>query len=325
MKAIVCERYGPPEVLQLKEVGRPTPKDNEVLVEVHAASVNPFDWHRMRAAPFLVRLGGGFLKPKDSRFGADISGRVEAVGLNVTQFKPGAAVFGLADGSFAEYATAAEDDLAPKPADLSFEAAAAAPMAALTALKGLHDQGQIKAGLKVLVNGASGGVGTFAIQIAKSYGTEVTGVCSTRNLDMVRSIGADHVIDYTREDFTKRGQSYDLILDAVGNHSVSDYKRALSPGGIGVVVGFTTMVRLLRIVVRGKLASKTASKKVGMMTLRPTKEDRMLLTELLQAGKIVPVIDRLYPLTEVPEAIRYLEGGHARGKVVVTVGHSSHT
>ena len=207
MKAIVFERYRPPEVLQLKEVERPIPKDNEVLVEVHAAAVNPFDWHRMRASPFLVRMGGGFRKPKDPRLGADVSGRVEAVGRAVTRLKPGDEVFGFAHGSFGEYATAAEDDLATKPANLSFDVAAAAPMAALTALKGLHDQGHVQPGQKVLINGASGGVGSFAVQIAKSYGAEVTGVCSTRNLELVRSIGADHVIDYSREDFTRSGRS----------------------------------------------------------------------------------------------------------------------
>jgi NADPH:quinone reductase-like Zn-dependent oxidoreductase len=253
-----------------------------------------------------------------------MSGKVEATGRNVAQFKPGDEVFGFADGSFAEYATTPENELASKPANLSFEAAAATPMAALTALKGLRDQGQIKPGQKVLINGASGGVGTFAVQIAKSTGSEVTGVCSTRNLDLVRSIGADHVIDYSREDFTKGEVRYDLILDAVGNHSVSEYKRALSPGGIGVVVGFTTMVRMFRVVVRGKLASQTASKKVGMMMMRPTQEDRLLLRALLEAGTIVPVIDRRYPLAEVPEAIRYLEGGHARGKVVITVEPDTH-
>ncbi|MGA8276006.1 MAG: NAD(P)-dependent alcohol dehydrogenase [Thermoplasmata archaeon] len=319
MKAIVFERYGPPEVLQLKEVERPIPKDNEVLVEVHAAAVNPFDWHRMRASPFLVRMGGGFRKPKDPRLGADVSGRVEAVGRAVTRLKPGDEVFGFAHGSFGEYATAAEDDLATKPANLSFDVAAAAPMAALTALKGLHDQGHVQPGQKVLINGASGGVGSFAVQIAKSYGAEVTGVCSTRNLELVRSIGADHVIDYSREDFTRSGPEYDLILDAVGNHSVSQYKRALRPGGTGVVVGFTSMLRLMRVILRGKLTSKSASKSVRMMMMRPVPEDRATLAELLGSGKVVPLIDRRYPLAQVPEAIRYLEQGHARGKVVITV------
>lgn len=321
MRAIVFEKYGPPEVLQLTEVNKPAPKDHEVLVEVHAASVNPYDYHLMRASPFLVRLGRGFLKPKDSRFGADVSGRVEAIGRNVTLFKPGAEVFGFADGSFAEYATAAESDLASKPANLSFEAAAAAPMAGLTALKGLRDQGHIQPGQKVLVNGASGGVGTFAVQIAKSYGAEVAGVCSSQNMDLVRSIGADHVIDYAREDFTKSGESYDLILDAVGNHSTSDYKRALTPRGICSVVGFTSMFRMIRVVLRGRLTSKTDGKKVGLMSLRPNKEDRAFLAELLASGKISPVIDRRYSLAEVPDAIRYLERGHVRGKVVITVAH----
>jgi NADPH:quinone reductase-like Zn-dependent oxidoreductase len=319
MRAIQCERYGPPEVLRLRDVPKPSPKDDEVLIEVRAASVNPYDWHLMRGAPFLARMGNGFRRPKDPRFGADVAGRVESVGKNVTRFKAGDEVIGFARGSFAEYATAAESELALKPPNLSFEASAAAPMAALTALKGLRDQGHVRSGQAVLVNGASGGVGTFAVQIAKSFGAEVTGVCSTPNIDLVRSIGADHVIDYTREDFTRNGERYDLILDAVGNQTVSGYKRALKPGGIGVVVGFTSMIGLMRVAFRGKLTSKNASKKVGMMMMRPKQEDRAQLTELLASGKVVPVIDRSYPLIEVPEAIRYLEGGHARGKVTIRV------
>ena len=251
MKAIVYTKYGSPDVLQLKEVEKPTPKDNEVLVKVHAASANPADWHLMRAEPFLARLENGLLKPKNTKLGADIAGRVEAVGRNVTQFQVGDEVFGGMPlnelGGFAEYVCAPEELLALKPAKLTFEQAAAVPLAAFTALQGLRDKGQIQPGQKVLINGASGGVGTFAVQIAKSFGTEVTGVCSTRNLDMVRSIGADHVIDYTQEDFTKNGQRYDLIFDAVGNRSVSDYKRALSPNGICAVAGFTTLSRLFQV------------------------------------------------------------------------------
>ena len=275
----------------------------------------------MRGSPFLARLGGGLRRPKDPRLGVDIAGRVEAVGNNVTQFQPGNEVFGTVKGGFAEYACAREDRLALKPGNISFEEAAAAPVVAFTALQGLRDKGKIQPGQKVLVNGASGGVGTFAVQIAKSFGTEVTGVCSTRNLDMVRSIGADHVIDYTREDFTKNGQRYDLIYDAVGNRSVSDYKRALRPQGICVIAGFSTLSRLFGHVVLGPLLSMTGNKKIGLMGLaKPNQKDLVFVKELLESGKVVPVIDRRYPLSETAEAIRYLEGRHARGKVIITVG-----
>src|SRR3990172_5073039 len=241
MKAIVYTKYGPPDILRLKDIEKPTPKEDDVLVKVHAASANPLDWHRMRGAPFLVRLMDGLFKPKNPKLGADVAGRVEAVGRNIEQFKPGDEVFGISRGgagAFAEYVCARENALALKPANISFEEAAAVPVAAFTALQGLRDKGQIQSGQKVLINGASGGVGTFAVQIAKSFEAEVTGVCSTRNLDMVRSIGADHVIDYTRDDFTKNGQRYDLILDAAAYRSVSDYRRALSPQGIYVLILF---------------------------------------------------------------------------------------
>ncbi len=318
MKAIVYTEYGSPDVLHIKDVERPTPKDNEVLVKVHAASANPADWHTMRGEPFLARLVNGLLKPKNPRLGADIAGRVEEVGKNVTQFQAGDDVFGelhLNDlGSFAEYICANEDTFALKPAKLTFEQAAAVPLAAFTALQGLRDKGQIQSGQKVLINGASGGVGTFAVQIAKSFGTEVTGVCSTRNLDMVRSIGADHVIDYTKEDFTNNGQRYDLIFDAVGNRSASDLKRALNPNGICSVAGFTSLPRLFHTMLFG-------GKKVGLMeTASANKKDLLIIKELLESGKIVPVIDRHYPLIDVPEAIRYLETGRAQGKVVITIG-----
>ncbi len=320
MKAIVITKYGSPDVLQFKEIEKPTAKDSEVLVKVLAASVNPLDWHSMRGAPFFVRLSEGLRKPKSSRLGADIAGRVEAVGKNVTQFKPGDEVFGATWGSFAEYVSVPEEKaLALKPANISFESAAAVPVAAFTAIQALRDKGHVQSGQKVLINGASGGVGTFAVQIAKSFGAEVTGVCSTRNLDMVRKIGADHVIDYTKEDFTKNGQRYDLILDAVGNHSVSDYKRALSPEGICVVVGFGGLYRMFQHLLLGSLASKTGKKKIGSMMARQKKKDVVLVKELIEAGKVVPVIDRSYTLSEVPEAIRYLEQGHAQGKVVITV------
>jgi len=322
MKAIVIEKYGSPDVLQFKEVERPTPKDNQVLVRVQAASANPLDWHLMRGEPFIARLvGTGLLKPKSSRVGADVAGRVEAVGKDVTQFKPGDEVFGTCNGSFAEYACAREDRLALKPANVSFEEAAAIPVAATTALQGLRDKGQIQPGQKVLVNGASGGVGTFAVQIAKLYGTEVTGVCSTRNLDLVRKIGADHVVDYTQEDFTKNEQQrYDLIFDAVGNRSVSDYKRALKPGGTCAVAGFSSMPRMFEHSALGPLRSKTGNKKVGGMGMaKINQNDLVFLKQLVETQKVRPVIDRRYPLNEVPEAIRYLEAGHAQGKVVITV------
>jgi NADPH:quinone reductase-like Zn-dependent oxidoreductase len=321
MKAIIFPEYGSPDVLQLKEVEKPVPKDNEVLVKVHAASANPLDWHRMRGAPFLVHLTEGLRKPKDPRLGADIAGRVKAIGSAVTQFQPGDAVFGdIGAGGFAEYISVAENLLALKPANISFEEAAAAPVVAFTALQGLRDTGHIKSGQKVLINGASGGVGTFAVQLAKYFGTEVTGVCSTRNLDMVRSIGADHVIDYTQEDFTRTGQRYDLIYDAVGNRSVADYRRALTPDGTCVIAGFTTMPRLLEHIVLGLLTSMIGNKKVGLMgTAQANQKDLLFVKELLETGKVVPVIDRRYPLSETAEAIRYLEQGHARGKVIITV------
>ena len=320
MKAIVYTDYGSPDVLQLKEVEKPTPTDNQVLVKVHAASANPLDFHLMRGEPFLARLGTGFLKPKNPKVGADIAGQVEAVGRNVTEFQPGDEVFGVCSGGFAEYAIAGQLKLALKPANLSFEAAAAVPVAAFTALQGLRDKGQIQTGQKVLINGASGGVGTFAVQIAKSYGAEVTGVCSTRNLDMVRSIGADHVVDYTREDFTRNGQHYDLIYDAVGNRSVSDYKRALSPQGMCVIAGFTTFLRLFEHIVVGPWMSRAGGKTIGFQGMATTpKKDLLVIKELLEAGKVVPVIDKCYPLSETAEAIRYLEEGHAKGKVIITV------
>ena len=320
MKAILFREYGSPDVLKLEEIEKPLPEDNQVLVKVAAAAANPLDWHRMRAAPFLVRLGDGLLKPKNPRLGADFAGRVEAVGKSVTQFQPGDEVFGMATGSFAEYVCTAENNLVHKPANLSFEAAAAVPVVAFTALQGLRHAGKIQPGQKVLVNGASGGVGTFAVQIAKSFGAVVTGVCSTRNLEMVRSIGANHVVDYTKEDFTRNGQQYDLIYDAVGNRSVSDYKRALHPEGTCVIAGFTTIPRLLQHILLGAWVSRTGNQKIGLMeTARSDKNDLLFIKELLETGKVVPVIDKRYPLSETAEAIRYLETGRARGKVIVTV------
>ena len=325
MKAIRCTRYGPPDVLQLQDVEKPVPGDGRVLVEVRAASVNPSDWHSVHGGIARV-FGNGLRKPKDPRVGTDIAGQVEAVGARVSRFKPGDEVFGACPGGLAEYATAREDRLAFKPADVSFEQAAAVPVAATTALQGLRDKGKIRAGQRVLVNGASGGVGTFAVQIAKSFGTEVTGVCSPRNLDAARSIGADHVIDYTREDFARNGQQYDLIFDVVGNHSVSAYKRALTPGGSCVIAGFgfpsLSLARLLGQLILGPVRSRMGDKKVGFMGIAKfNPKDLDYLGGLLDAGKVVPVIDRRYPLRETAEAFRYLGEGHARGKVVVTVDH----
>ena len=322
MKAIVYTEYGSPDILQLKDVEKPTPNAHEVLVKVYTASANPLDWHRMRGEPFLARLSEGYLKPQNPRLGADLAGRVEAVGSAVTELKPGDAIFGsIGAGSFAEYVCARESAFALKPANLSFEGAAAVPIAAFTALQGLRDKGQIQTGQKVLINGASGGVGTCAVQIAKAFGAQVTGVCSTRNLELVRSIGADQVIDYTQADFTRNGQQYDLIFDAIGNRSVSDIKRALSPNGICAVAGFTTLSRLFQVILLGAWVSKTGSKKIGLMaTAHANKTDLVFIQGLLETGKVVPVIDRRYPLAKTADAIRYLEAGHARGKVIITVG-----
>jgi NADPH:quinone reductase-like Zn-dependent oxidoreductase len=318
MKAVVCSSYGPPDALEPTEIEKPTPRDDEVLVEVHAASVNAADWHIMRGKPSMMRLMGvGLLKPKNKILGSDIAGRVEAVGTNVTRFQPGDEVFGNTPGGFAEYVCAREDALVSKPANISFEEAAAVPLAAVTALQGLR-KGRVGPGQKVLINGASGGVGTFAVQIAKSFGAEVTAVCSTRNLEQARSIGADHVIDYTREDFTKNGQHYDLILAAGGYHWISDYKRALSPRGIYVMTG-GSMAQLFQAMLLGPWMSMRGSKKMGNIMARMNQKDLVFLKGLLEAGKIVPVIERRYPLSHVAEAIRYLEEGHAQGKLVVTM------
>jgi NADPH:quinone reductase-like Zn-dependent oxidoreductase len=322
MKAVVYKKYGSPDVLQIEEIEKPAPDENQVLVKVHAASVNAYDWHFLTADIFLIRLmGGGLLKPKNTRLGADIAGRVEAVGRNVKQFRPNDEVFGdIGHGGFAEYACAPESRLALKPANLSFEEAAAVPMAALTALQGLRDEGQIHPGQKVLINGASGGVGTFAVQIAKSFGAEVTAVCSPRNLDQARSLGADHVIDYTREDFTENGQQYDLILAANGYHPLAAYKRALTPKGIYVMAG-GSMAQIFQAMFLGSWMSETGGKKMGGVSAKIDQKDLGQIKELLEAGKVVPVIDRRYPLSETAEALRYLGETHARAKVVITVEH----
>jgi NADPH:quinone reductase-like Zn-dependent oxidoreductase len=319
MKAIVYHKYGSPDVLQMEEVEKPTPKENQVLIKVHAASVNAGDWRAMRADPFLIRLGGGLLKPKNPRLGSDVSGRVEAIGGNVKQFRPGDEVFGCANGAFAEYALAREAYVALKPANRSFEEAAAVPVAALTALQGLRDAGGIRPGQKVLIQGASGGVGTFALQLAKSFRAEVTAVCSTRNLKMARSIGADHVIDYTQEDFTRNRQRYDLIFAANGYHSLSAYQRALSPQGIYVCAG-GTMPQFFQAMLLGPRLSREGGRKLGSMGIaKVSQEDLVTLGELLKAGKITPVVDHSYPLSEIAEAFRYVEEKHAQGKVVIRV------
>lgn len=323
MKAIIYTEYGSPDVLQLKEVAKPVPADNEVLVKIHAASVNAADWRLMRAEPFLARLHTGLFKPTRLQIlGADIAGRVEAVGKDVTQFKAGDDVYGdvfASDlGGFAEYKCARESELVLKPTNLTFEAAAAVPLAALTALHGLRDKGQIKPGQKVLINGATGGVGTFAVQIAKHFGTEVTAVCSTGKADLVRSLGADHVIDYTQEDFTRSGKQFDLILAVNGNRSIFDYKRALSPDGIYVMAGGKSK-QLFQALLLAPWLSRSGKQTFGALSSKPNQTDLLYMKYLLESGKIKPVIDRYYPLSKVPEAIRYVEEGHANGKVVVTV------
>jgi NADPH:quinone reductase-like Zn-dependent oxidoreductase len=324
MKAVVYTKYGSPDVLQIKDIEKPAPKDNEVLIKIHAASVNAYDWHFLTADIFLIRLMGvGLLKPKYTGLSVDIAGRIEAVGKNVKQFQPGDDVYGMVKGGFAEYACALENALALKPSNLSFDEAAAVPMAAVTALQGLRDNGRIQAGQKVLINGASGGVGTFAVQIAKSFGAEVTAVCSTRNVEQARSLGADHVIDYTKEDFTQSqgaqgGQQYDLIFAANGYHPLSAYKRALTPKGIYIMAG-GSRAQMFQAMLMGKWMSERGGRKMGGVTAKRSQKDLVILKELLEAGKIVPVIDRRYPLNEAAEALRYLGAGHARGKVVITV------
>lgn len=325
MKAIVYTEYGSPDVLHLKDRGKPTPEADEVLIKVHAAAANPLDWHKLRASPFFVRFSEGLLKPKHTVLGADIAGRVEAVGRGVTQFKVGDEVFGdVAAGGFAEYVCSAENRLAHKPVNVSFEEAAAIPVAALTALQGLRDYGQLRAGQGVLINGASGGVGTYAVQLAKVFGAEVTGVCSTRNLELVRSLGADHVIDYTKTDFTRTDRRYDLVFDAVGNLSAAAYKRALTPKGRAVVAGFTTLPRMFQVALLGAITSKTSKRTISPMLATVKQEDLATLAELFQQGKVRSVIDRCYPLTDVPEAMGYLETGRARGKVVIKVESTPH-
>jgi NADPH:quinone reductase-like Zn-dependent oxidoreductase len=323
LKAITYHEYGSPDALEFEDVDAPVVKDDEVLVRVRAASVNPRDWHFMRGVPYFMRAQAGLRRPKSSLLGSDVAGQVEAAGTAVTRFHPGDEVFAhVQEGGFAEYAAVPEESLGLKPANLTFEQAAAVPLAGLTALQGLRDQGRVRPGQKVLIIGAAGGVGTFAVQLAKHFGADVTGVCSTRNLDLVRSIGADHVIDHTREDFTQGGQRYDLIFQLAGTRSPSDLRRALTPKGTlllssgesdGRWVG--PMDRILKALVLAPFVSQ----RLSSFLAKSTTEDLQVLKELIEAGKVSPVIDRTYPQSEVPEAIRYLEEGHARGKVVVTV------
>jgi NADPH:quinone reductase-like Zn-dependent oxidoreductase len=322
MKAVVYHNYGSPDVLQCEEIEKPAAGDNEVLIKIRAASVNPLDWHFMRGTPYVVRIMTGLLKPKVTRLGVDVAGQVEAVGRNVTQFKPGDEVFGACRGAFAEYACTAESAVVMKPDNVTFEQAGSVHVAALTALQGLRDKGRIQPGQKVLINGAAGGVGTFAVQIAKSFGAEVTGVCSTRNVDMVRSIGADRVIDYTQEDFTKTGQHYDIFFDCFANHSLSACRRVLNPKGIYIAIGGPSgsTIGILVGWITALVWSWFVSQKFLTFIARSNKEDLTIIRELMATGKVTPVIDRHYKLSEVPEAIRYLEEGHARGKVVITSG-----
>ncbi|WP_433968380.1 NAD(P)-dependent alcohol dehydrogenase [Tunturiibacter gelidiferens] len=327
-------RYGPPDVIEISDLDKPVPRDNEVLIKVRAASVNPLDWKTMTGGPYIVRLLLGLFTPKIKQLGVDVAGQVEVVGRNVTQFKPGDAVFGTCRGAFAEYACTCQSAklmksaLVMKPDNVTFEQAAAAPVAALTALQGLRDKGRIKPGQKVLINGAAGGVGTFAVQIAKSFGTDVTGVCSTRNVDMVRSIGADRVIDYTQEDFTKGEQRYDLLFDNVGNHSLSACRHVLNPKGILIMIGAPHDVRVIDLLARligALMLSPFVSQKLITFIAKSNEEDLTIVGELMATGKVTPVIDRRYSLNEIPEALEYLEKGHARGKVAVTLEHNNET
>lgn len=327
MKAVVCREYGPPDVLHCEDVEKPSPGDNEVLIRIRAAAANPMDSHLMSGV-YIMRPMTGLRKPKRTRPGADLAGEVEAVGGNVTRLKPGDPVFGAARGAFAEYVCAPENSLALKPANLTFERAAAIPVAGLTALQGLRDKCRVQPGQKVLINGAAGGVGTFAVQIARSLGAEVTGVCSARNADLVRSLGADHVVDYTAEDFTRSAERYDVIFDCVGNHPLSSYRRVMTRKGIFVPIGAKSdgrWIGLLPHLLRLVVSSWFASQKVAFFMAKIKTDDLIVLKELIEANKVAPVIDRPYTLSEAPEALRYLKAGHARGKVVMTVDHSDNT
>ena len=324
MKAIVQDRYGPPDVLELRDVAKPVPGDNEVLVRVQAAAVNALDWHYMRGDPYVARLSIGLRRPKVSIRGRDFAGRVGAVGRGVERLRPGDEVFGEADGAIAEYVSAPDGVMDPKPANLTFEQAAAVPLAGNTALMGLRDVARVRPGQRVLINGASGGVGTFAVQIAKSLGAEVTGVCSARNADLVRSTGADHIIDYASEDFTRRRQRFDVVFDLVGNRSLTDCRRALMPEGTlllsgGGVSEGGSFLGPMALFIKGQLLSRFVGHRLLPVTEKPSRENLAALREIIESGALTPVVDRTYPLSDVPEAIRYLEVEHARAKVVITV------
>ncbi len=326
MKAIVYTKYGSPDVLQFKEVERPSPQDDELLIKIHAAAITAGDVIVLKGEPFVTRLATGLLEPKNAIPGKEMAGQVVAVGQNITQFRPGDEVFGdlsvASWGALAEYVAVPECAVALKPANLTFAEAAAVPESAVVALQGLRDKGKIQPGQKVLINGASGGVGLYAVQIAKAFGAEVTAVCSTRNMGLVRSLGADHVIDYTQEDFTQNGQQYDLILAVNGYHPIADYRRALSSEGIYVATG-GSMKQSLQATMIGPFISMTGRQKMGGMLVKPNKNDLVFIKELIESGKVKPVIDRQYPLSEVADAFRYMGEGHAQGKVVITVEENS--
>jgi len=326
MKAILYHTYGAPDVLRLEETDKPAPKEDEVLLRVRAASVNPYDWHFMRGMPYPLRMPAGLGKPKDPRLGVDLAGQVESVGRNVTEFRPGDEVFGCGRGAFAEYACARESKLARKPGNVTFEQAASLPIAGLTAWQGLRlgGPGHILEGKKVLINGAAGGVGTFAVQIAKSFGAEVTGVSSTKSVDLVRSLGANQVVDYTKEDFTESGERYDLIFDCVANHSLSAFRRVLDPKGSYIMVGAADgggrwMIGILARLMKASVLSRLVGQRLAMVGAKITNAELTALGELMNTGKVRPVIGRRYRLEEVREAVRYVEHGHAQGKVIITV------
>jgi len=323
MQAIVYRRYGSPDVLELGEIPKPTPADGQVLIRVHAASVNPYDWHFLRGTPSFIRLFIGMRRPKSPRLGADVAGVVESVGAKVAPFKPGDAVFGTAKGSFAEYACATASQLAVKPQEISFEQAACLPIAGITALQGVRDKGRVQTGQTVLINGAAGGVGTFAVQIAKSLGTHVTGVCSTRNVELLRSIGADEVIDYTREDFARSTQRYDLLFDLVGNRSLTEYLCAVQPRGTYISCGGggpdRSTVDLLAQLLQNAIRSRFVGQKMPGLLAKINREDLTILADLIRRGTVIPIIDRTYSLRETAEAVRHVECGHVRGKVAIAV------
>ena len=322
MKAIINTTYGSPDVLRLVELETPTPAADEVLIRIHAASVNAYDWHLLRADPFLVRLSMGFFRPRNPMLGADVAGQIVAIGRDVTQFKPGDEIYGdlsaCGNGGFAEYVAVPEKYVARKPASLTFKQAAAVPMAAVTALQGLRDVGSVQPGHKVLINGASGGVGTFAVQIAKALGAEVTAVCSTSKIDLTQSLGADHVIDYAKEDFTRNGRQYDLILAVNGDRSLGDYERVLMPNGTYAMVGGSNS-QIFQALLRGPIKSRSGGKRFTTVSAKPNQADLEVMNDLIETGRVRPVVDRCYPLSETAEALRYVEAGHARGKVVITI------